>query len=368
MPASPYFRQILASFFTLFALFATSTAADESCRIAFDMGSSGIRAGASNSALTTRAEIDYLAPQWAGRGLEETVAPTIAALRDLPEQGGFASTCVRVGGGFSAWRLALQQNPDELARTLARLQAASGVAVLVIPQLQEGAYGYVGAGQLLGDQLTTSHIVDIGGGSLQVAGERTSFGAALGQKIWHRYLCQEIRHAESSPCDLQPMRREQLAAARSLVQEKLKALGAALPEPVTMTAISRPVSRGVLPAVSRLAGDASPPNSLHRAALSAAIDRLAGLSADETAALVGSSPSYISYLLSDLLLVEGLLLATAGDVLQVAELDLSNLPGLLADQRAFAWAVHYGCYLERLPVLGIETYASDPATCPRPND
>lgn len=368
MPASRYFRQILVSCFTLFALFTTSTAADESCRIAFDLGSSGIRAGASNSALTTRAEIDYLGPQWAGRGLEETVVPTIAALRDLPEQGGFAPACVRVGGGFSAWRLALQQNPDELAATLARLQAASGVAVLVIPQLQEGAYGYFGARQLLGEQLKTSHILDIGGGSLQVAGERTSYGAALGQKIWHRHLCQQIRDAESSSCNLQPMSREQLAAARSLLQEKLKALGAALPEPVTMTAISRPVSRGVLPAVSRLAGDASPPNSLRRTALSAAIDRLAGLSADQTAALVGSSPSYISYLLSDLLLVEGLLLATAGDVLQVAELDLSNLPGLLADQRAFEWAARYGCYLERLPGLGIETYASDPATCPRPND
>ena len=44
--------------------------------------------------------------------------------------------------------------------TNARIHAASAVAVLVIPQLQEGAYGYTGARQLLGDRLTTSHVLD----------------------------------------------------------------------------------------------------------------------------------------------------------------------------------------------------------------
>ncbi len=54
------------------ALLAASTATGESCRIAYDMGSSGIRAGASGSALTTQVGIDYLDPLWAGRGLEDS--------------------------------------------------------------------------------------------------------------------------------------------------------------------------------------------------------------------------------------------------------------------------------------------------------
>lgn len=353
----------------VFALFSLSTVADEVCRVAFDMGSSGIRAGVSNSGVSTRAEIDYLGPLWAGRGLAENVAPTIAALCDLPVQGGFPDTCSRVGGGFSAWRLALQQDADGLAEILARIRAESGVAVLLLPQRQEGAYGYFGARQILGDKLTTSHVLDIGGGSLQVAGERTAYGAALGQKIWHRHLCQEIRNAESSPCVLQPLTGDELIIARELMQEKLTGLGLVLTEPIAMTAISRPVSRGVLPAVLRLAAKAGgqtgegSPKQFQRSALSAAIKQIATASLEETASLVGSSPTYVPYLLSDMLLVEGLMLATGGESLQVAELDLTNLPGLLNDDHAFSWQAHYGCYLERLRTMGLEAYASDPATC-----
>ena len=80
---------------------AAAAIAGDRCRVAFDMGSSGIRAGASNSSVMASANIDYLGPQWAGRGLEETLAPTIAALDDLPAKGGFGADCERVGGGFS---------------------------------------------------------------------------------------------------------------------------------------------------------------------------------------------------------------------------------------------------------------------------
>lgn len=348
----------------VFALFSASTAALADCRVAFDMGSSGIRAGASNSAATARADIDYLGPLWAGHGLAETLAPTIAALRELPEKAGFPAECARVGGGFSAWRLALAQDAGQLAESLARIRDESGVAVLVMPQSREGAYGYFGARQLLGERLTSSHVLDIGGGSLQVAGERTSYGETLGQKVWHRVLCQEIRNAETTPCALQPMTGEELATARALLQEKLAGLAVALPEPVTMTAISRPVSRGVLPAVMHLTGTADGPAVFRRAALGRAIDSLAGSSREETSQAIGSPASYVAYLLSDMLLVEGLLQATGGDELQVAELDLTNLPGLLADDRAFAWPDRYGCYLDRLRRVGLAAYASDPASCP----
>ena len=346
----------------LSAFFSASTAADQ-CRIAFDLGSSGIRAGATDSAATTRAELDYLGPLWAGRGLQETEGPTIAALRDLPEKAGFPANCARVGGGFSAWRLALQQEPEQLAALLERLHAGSGVAVLVMSQRREGAYGYFGARQLLADKLTTSHILDIGGGSLQIAGEQTSFGETLGQKVWHRHLCQEIRNAESTPCALQPLTGDELTIARELLTEKLTGVAAALPGAVSMTAISRPVSRGVAPAVSRLAGEGNSPAGFTRQALTAAIERIARLSHEETASLLGSKSTYVAYLLSDMLLVEGLLQATGGDFLNVAELDLTNLPGLLADDQAFAWEQHYACYLDRLRRQGLEAYASDPASC-----
>lgn len=361
MCAARIFRLVAAG---LFALLAASSGAEESCRIAFDMGSSGIRAGASGSATTTQADIDYLGPLWAGRGLTETTLPTIAALRDLPEQAGFPAACARIGGGFSAWRLAAQQNPGELADTLARIQAVSDTAILVIPQVREGAYGYFGAQRLLGERLTTTHVLDIGGGSLQVAGARTTFGEALGQKIWHRHLCQEIRNSESVPCDLQPLTSDELAIARTLVAEKLGGVAAALPGPVTMTAISRPVSRGVLPAVARLVPAGAKPDSVQRSAVASAITQLAAATLQETMQLLGNTSRHVAFLLSDLLLVEGLLQATDGETLQVTELDLTNLPGLLADDRAFAWGQRYGCYLERLRSLGVDAYASDPASCP----
>jgi len=346
----------------LLALLAGHASAEASCRIAFDMGSSGIRAGASNNQQTTRADLDYLGPLWAGRGLEELVAPTLSALRDLPVQAGFTGQCERVGGGFSAWRLAAQQDAAALAGILARLHAGSDVAVLVMPQAQEGGYGYFGARQLLGERLTTSHVLDIGGGSLQIAGERTSFGDALGQKIWHRHLCQEIRNSESAPCHLQPLTGDELAIARSLAAEKLSGVGEQLGGPVSMTAISRPVSRGILPVLNRLEGGQA--GGFRQAALSAAIDRLAGLSSEETVAWLGGSPSHAAYLLSDMLLVEGLMRATGSDYLHVAEVDLTNLPGLLADDRAYAWGRHYTCYLDRLVRLGPAAYATDLASCP----
>lgn len=344
-------------------LLATLAVADEPCRIAFDMGSSGIRAGHTGSSATPRASIDYLDALWTGGSLEAVVLPTIGALRRLPEQGRFPENCARVGGGFSAWRLALQQDPGALAETLARLQAASGVTVLVIPQLREGAYGYYGARQLLGDRLTTSHVLDIGGGSLQIAGEHTAHGEMLGQKVWHRQLCQAIRHVDAT-CTLQPMSGDELATARSLLATKLSDLGTAFPEPISMTAISRPVTRGILPAVKRLVPASVGTNELPRSAITAAIAKVAHSSSAKTKALIVGSGANDTYLLSSMLLLEGILLATGGESLQVAEIDLTNLPGLLADDHAFAWQQRYDCYLERLQTLGIDTYASDPATCP----
>ena len=353
-------------FVFLASLIAAQAAAlaSENCRIAFDMGSSGIRAGTTGNDFTTRADIDYLGPLWAGQGIAATLPATLAALRQLPIAAGFPADCEQVGGGFSAWRLALQQEPAGLVVALEQIRTATGVAVVVLPQQAEGSYGYFGARQLLGEKLVTSHVLDIGGGSLQVSGLASAFGEAMGQKIWQRFLCQEIRGSESSPCQLQPMSQEELAKARRLADARLAGASSVLATPLSMTAISRPVSRGVLPALLRLAdGDVSR-QGFSRRSLSVGIEKLALLSSDETAELVASSPPFVSYLLSDMLLVEGLLRVTGGDYLQVAELDLTNLPGLLADDRAYAWGRHYNCYLERLRSLGLAAYESDPASCP----
>ena len=63
-------RLVFCLFFGFTAAHSGVAAADEACRIAFDMGSSGIRAGASNHAATARAEaipaeLDGLFARWA---------------------------------------------------------------------------------------------------------------------------------------------------------------------------------------------------------------------------------------------------------------------------------------------------------------
>jgi hypothetical protein len=343
-------------------LVAAAASADSGCRIAFDMGSSGIRAGSTTSRETARTSIDYLSPLLAGRGLTDTLPATVAALVELPREAGFAADCARFGGGYSAWRLALQQDPAALVATLERTHAQSGVAVLVVPQAQEGAYAYAGARKLLGDRLLTTHILDIGGGSLQIAGNDSVYGAALGQKTWHHRLCRELQRPPGLPCDLLPLSSDELARARALLAGLLDGAAAALPRSLTITAISRPVTRGVMPALARLGKETAAPAS-GREALARAIDTLAVLTTEEAARRSSTPPKYTAYLFSDLLLVEGLLQATGADTLRAADIDIDNLPGMLADERPYAWGAHYACYLERLRTQGIDAFSSDPRSC-----
>jgi hypothetical protein len=334
------------------------------CRIAFDIGSSGVRAGASNNTAVAHVDIDYLAPLWAGRGLEDTFGPTAIALKNLPLGAGFSARCDRVGAAFSAWRLAWQLAAGETAALMARLQADTGVAVLVMPQLAEGAYAYASARDLLGARLTTSHVLDMGGGSLQIAGAQTTYGQALGQKSWHQVLCATLRQSTVPSCDLQPMSAEDLQAARLALDEKFSGMPTLLEPSTTLTAISRPITRGVAPAVQLLiGGKIEPADRLLAKDLSAAIAVMAGLSSDKIAAQTSTPPVYATYLLSDMLLLEGLLRAIGGTDIQVTEGTLSILPALLLDDKAFRWSVHYGCYLERFKVSGPDAYFSDPATC-----
>lgn len=355
--------------FAAFALFAAAlhpaagNARAENCRIAFDMGSSGIRAGASNSAQTARRDLDALTPLWAGKGVGAIEPSVSAALRELPREAGLADECTRVGGGFSAWRLALAQDGASLADALRRIRRDSGVAVLVIPLRQEGAYGYFAAKQNLGERFTSTHALDLGGGSLQIAGAHHSFATALGQKAWHRELCRTLRNSDETPCALQPMSEADLAHARRLAAHHLKGLQSALPGTTHMTAISRPVTRGVAPAVQQVTG--GEPRALRRIAVSATIFRLAPLSLDETATVTGAQKKHTHYLISDLLLVESLMRLTGDADLQIAESEATNVPGLLADDRVYAWAAHHDCYLDRLRRIGVKAFDSDPRSCDR---
>ena len=130
-----------------------------------------------------------------------------------------------------------------------------------------------------------------------------------------------------------------------------------------MTAISRPVSRGVLPAVNRLIPRDRDRHRLLADDLGQAIDLIAPRSVDATVQAVDSKPAYVNYLLSDMLLVEGLLAATRSRELTVAEIDLTNLPGQLADDKAYQWAGRHACYRARLASAGVAAFDSDPAGC-----
>ena len=361
--ASPVFRQALLGLVCWLA--SLLALADDGCRLVFDMGSSGIRAGTSSRQAIVHTEFDYLNEWWTQHSLKGIEVSTIAALRDLAQQAGSTAKCQKVGGGFSVWRLAAQANAGELADILARIHAATGVAVLVIPQQQEGAYGFFGSRQVLGSRLTTTHVLDIGGGSLQISGEHSSFGEALGQKIWHRELCRVIRNTDTTPCTLQPLSEKEVAIARSLLAERLKPAADKLSGTVTLTAISRPVSRNVLPAVKRIVVDETDHQGFSHSAIKQAIDHLAPLKMNAAVLLSGSESAYAAYLISDLLLVEGLLQATGASYLHIAEIDLTNIPGVLNDEHAFSWRLQYGCYLERLRHVGVPAYMSEPASCPQ---
>jgi hypothetical protein len=342
---------------------AACASVDEPCRVAYDLGSSGIRAGTADRTGDYSVKLDSLAIL-DERGVPALGGPTIAALRDIEAQGRFAQECRRVGAGFSVWRLALERDRSALVGVLEAIEASTGVAVLVLPQRDEGHDAYLGARRLLGGALSTSHILDIGGGSLQIAGEHDSAGAALGQKIWYRELCRRLRNVDATTCPLQPMSAAELATARAHLADLLKPHLAGLARNISLTAISRPVTRGVKPAVDRLVPAVRDAAPLERTRLSVAIGKVATMSTAETAAGLDTAPSFAQYLLSDMLLVEGILQGIGLESLNIAEAPAANVQGLLQDDRAFAWQRHYQCYLAHLKQSGIAAYGLDPGQCP----
>jgi exopolyphosphatase/pppGpp-phosphohydrolase len=229
-----------------------------------------------------------------------------------------------------------------------------------MPQSVEGAYAFESARQVLGSRLSTSHVLDIGGGSLQIAGLQSAYGQDLGQKTWHRTLCESLPNT-GSPCKLQPMSAANLQLARALMDDRFKD-AAALGPNTTMTAISRPVTRGVLPAMKRL-GAVRSTDTLDAGDLALVIDKIRALTIEETAMRTGTPLVYARYLLSDMLLIQGLLRSIGIPKINVMEGALNVLPALLTDDIAFRWSDRYDCYLERFNAQGPKAYFSDPETC-----
>ena len=343
-----------------------SQAAAQECRMVFDLGSSGVRATSSridDARTMPWRDLDLLTPLMEGRSLEGLIPEVESTLRDLSAQLNEPPTCLRLGGGFSAWRLALKKDASHLARQLESLHASTGVAVLVIPSLIEGRYGHASALKALGPRLKTSHILDIGGGSMQVAGHDRSFGIELGQKSWHRLLCQRLDRAGTS-CQLQPMQPGELQRARALADEQLQTLSAEIGT-AQVTAISRPVTRGIQSALQALG--LATPERISLRDLSQALEQLGGgWTLEQTLQLTQTPSPFASFLLSDMLLVEAVMRTLNLSTLALAETPINNLPALLQDDQAFEWAKRHPCYLKRLRDHGPAAYFMEPALCDRP--
>lgn len=352
------------------------------CRIGFDVGSSGVRIGSADSAAQARTSIDYLADVWADNRIDASVGPTIAAFSVLPSQAGLPDGCDAVAGGYSAWRLAMERgNRADVAETLRLIRARTGVALYVIPQDVEGTYGFYAARQALGDRLRDSYILDVGGGSLQIASIHTGWGAALGQKAWRKLYCHDGKGSDAAACSVNPVGPGAIALARKLLAGNVASARAVLGSLQEVTAVSAPVVKTMHPVIrhlaaqGRIAADGITATSFDIAGLRAAIRVLSDkddaallhyldncLQMDGQAICV---PSFLPTLVSDMLLVHAFMEGLGVRRLELAEANITNVPGLLADTRAWAWRDRYDCYLSRLVQQGDRAFKSNPATCPR---
>lgn len=346
------------------------------CKVGFDIGSSGIRVGATHDGRDGRVAIDYLGDVWADGIIDATNDSTVAALDALG--GGTGTGCTRVAGGYSAWRLAVERaGAPRVADTLAALHRRSGVAIFVIPQAVEGSYGYVGAKHLLGERLTTPYILDIGGGSMQIASIQGGWGTALGQKAWRKLFCARIKGSDDAACAPNPVGADAIARAREVLAPQVQEARASLATGLRVTAVSAPVVRGIHPLLAALsarhaiAGNVDP-QGFDRTAVDSAIVLLGErddgailrlLECEGGSATALCSGRFAATMVTDMLLVRTFMEGLAIGRLEVAEADLTNVPGILADPRAAAWAARYDCYLETLRRQGTAAFTASSQGC-----
>ncbi|MBF0418413.1 MAG: hypothetical protein HQL86_09225, partial [Magnetococcales bacterium] len=240
----------------LLALLLPSSTRADGCGIGFDVGSSGIRVGPAHHPEKAKVAIDYLGDVWPDHEINTTVDETIKAFRELPGKAGTPEGCQPVAGGYSAWRLALQAgDPAHMAATLEKIHAQTGVPLFIIPQDVEGTHAHRAAQQSLGNRLTTPFILDLGGGSLQIAGPQSGWGTDLGQKAWRKLYCEQVKKNKDPSCSPNPVGDKALDETLRLLQprfdEAVKAVGTEL----NITAISAPVVKTIHPVLKYLADE-----------------------------------------------------------------------------------------------------------------
>jgi hypothetical protein len=358
-------------------LLAVAPAEAAPCRIGVDLGSSGIRAEWEGHSGTARAEIGYLREVWATGAIRVSADQTVTAMEEARRTLGTPEGCPALGGGYSAWRLAAEgkDGPGALAPVLDGLRRRAGLAVLVIPQEREGAHAFHAASLALGARLRTGAILDVGGGSLQVAAPQRGRGVALGQKSWLKLFCERVKGLADPACSANPVGEAGEAAAARLLAAELAGMAEAFRPLPVFTAVSAPVARGIHPVLRHLA--ASLPGfagrveaeGFDRAALASAVALLRdGDDRTIAARLEGCgaacSPRFVGTLVTDMLLLAGVMDAVGAQRLEVAEADINNAAGLLADRRAGEWATRHQCYVARFATQGVAAFDTDPATCP----
>ncbi|MBF0415156.1 MAG: hypothetical protein HQL79_05245 [Magnetococcales bacterium] len=360
-------------------------AQEPTCRIGFDVGSTGIRVGALDTTHSAKAAIDYLADVWADAIPDATLTDTIQALSNLPREAGLPGACTAIAGGFSAWRYAMASGkPSRVTAILHRIHQKTGVPFFIIPQEVEGRYGYEATQNILKNELTTPWILDIGGGSFEIAGANATWGSDLGSKSWQRLFCSRIRGVQPPDCSVTPLSPADIHTAHTLLDEYLHK-GKAIPQAILqshqpVTAISPPLLKGIYPALRCL--EAShlllqghvDGHGFDATALHEAIQHLQAKTPTELTQWLDActrnkdlppcSPKYSGTLLTNMLLVQAIMDILTIPRVEVAAADINNVTGLLTDDTLRQWSTHYSCYLERLAKQGVDAYLTDPQSCP----
>lgn len=345
--------------------------------MAFDVGSSGIRIGSTLDSAQTKVAIDYLADVDPDNEINVTVEKTIETLVSLPVETGIPKGCRGVAAGFSAWRLAWRKGkPDNLLATLKNIHQQTQVEFFIIPQDVEAVYGYISAKAALGAAIPTPFVLDLGGGSLQIASANIGWGTELGQKTWRKSLCREINNDPDPLCSVNPIGAAGVQKAAKIVLPETTAAQKILGSGIGLTAVSAPVVKGIHPVLSFLAGDrrlilgAIDNHSFSRDILSHAIELLSTKSDEAIASLLENchentshpfcATRFIPTLVTDMLLVHAFMTGLAVEHMEVSSAEVTNVAGILADERGFAWAGHYNCYLDQLKKTGLDAFKSDP--------
>ncbi|MBF0295493.1 MAG: hypothetical protein HQL96_09915 [Magnetococcales bacterium] len=371
----PFFWQLPVCLWLL--LMPLAAGAGEGCLVGFDVGSSGVRAGADHLEKIARVKIDYLEDVWPDNRIDVTNEASIAAFRELPKEIGVSGSCAAVAGGYSAWRHAMEKGrPTDVAATLATFRQRTGVHFFVIPQEVEGGYAYLAAQRILKERLQTPFVLDIGGGSMQFASLRNGWGAPLGQKSWRKRFCQSVKQLADPNCAPNPVGEGAWQQTIKILDQEVTAARERLGKGLRVTAISSTVVREIHPVLRLLApaGGEVDENGFGRRALAEAIRRLSTL--DDAGILAAldncrsidarptCDPGHVATFVTDMLLLHAFLEGLSIDRIEVGAADVNNVPGILADTRPRAWIPHYQCYLTRLQSAGIGAFLSDPGTCP----